>query len=78
MAAYLPLDGELYHPAVFAITGFTLNHQSWFTGVNPPKRFTGTLEPSWLKAPADHKDQIVAAFRSRHGIRAGLTDFSRR
>ncbi len=59
----------------FAVTGLTLNHQSLFTGIASPKRFTGALEPSWMKAPDDHKADIVGALRSQHGIKADLTDF---
>ncbi len=59
----------------FAVTGLTLNHQSAFTSVAPPKRFTGLMDASWMKAPQDHKAEIVGAVRSRHVIKAGLTDF---
>ena len=59
----------------FAVTGFTLNHQSLFTSVAKPKRFTGSLDASWMKAPEAHKAEIVAVFRSRHGIKADLSDF---
>ncbi len=59
----------------FAVTGFTLNHQSLFTSVAPPRRFTGSLDASWMKAPEAHKADIVATFRSRHGIKADLSDF---
>lgn len=59
----------------FAITGLTLNHQSAFTSVAPPKRYTGSLDASWMKTPEAHKADIVKAFRSRHGIKADLSDF---
>jgi hypothetical protein len=59
----------------FAATGLTLNHQSLFTGVPQPKRFAGSLDPAWLKAPAAHKNEIVTTLRSRHGIKADLSDF---
>ncbi len=59
----------------FAVTGLTLNHQSAFTGLTSPTRFTGTLDVSWLKAPEAHKTEIVGAFRARHGIKADLSDF---
>ncbi len=59
----------------FAVTGFTLNHQSAFTSVAPPKRFTGSLDAAWMKAPEAHKSEIVGALRLRHGIKADLSDF---
>lgn len=59
----------------FAVTGLTLNHQSAFTSLAKPKRFTGSLDASWMKAPEAHKNDIVGVFRSRHGIKADLSDF---
>ena len=59
----------------FASTGLTLNHQSAFTSMRPPRRFTGSLNILWMKAPEAHKAEIVGALRSRHGIRADLSDF---
>jgi uncharacterized protein len=59
----------------FAVTGLTLNHQSAFTSIARPKRFTGSLDASWMKAPEAHKTEIVSAFRSKHGIKADLSDF---
>lgn len=59
----------------FALTGITLNHQAAFTGEVKPHRFTGTLNMNWMSAPASKKDDIVAAFRHRHGVKADLSDF---
>jgi hypothetical protein len=59
----------------FALTGITLNHQASFTGAAKNRRFTGTLDQAWMKAPDAKKDDIIAAFRSRHGIKADLSDF---
>lgn len=59
----------------FALTGITLNHQSAFTGEIKPHRFTGTLDASWMKSPGSQKDDIVTALRSRHDVRAALSDF---
>jgi len=59
----------------FAITGITLNHQSAFTGLRAPKRFTGSLDAVWMKAPESRETEIVGALRSRHGIKAALSDF---
>jgi hypothetical protein len=59
----------------FAVTGLTLNHQSALTGVPAPKRFTGTLQSSWMSAPEAHKTEIINSFRTRLSSRAGLSDF---
>jgi len=59
----------------FAATGLTLNHQSWFTAIAKPNHFAGSLDASWLKAPDAHKNEIIAVFRSKHGIKADLSDF---
>lgn len=59
----------------FAVTGITLNHQSAFTGEVKPQRYTGTLDLAWMKAPDAKKDDIVAAFRARHRVKASLSDF---
>jgi hypothetical protein len=59
----------------FALTGITLNHQASFSNDVKPQRFTGTLDTAWMKTPDAKKDAIVAAFRSRHHVRAALSDF---
>ncbi len=59
----------------FAITGITLNHQSAFTSLTAPKRFTGSLDAVWMKAPESRETEIVGGLRSRHGIKAALSDF---
>jgi hypothetical protein len=59
----------------FAVTGITLNHQAAFTGEVKPHRYTGTFDPSWMKTPDARKDDIIAALRSRHHVRAALSDF---
>jgi uncharacterized protein len=59
----------------FAVTGLTLNHQSAFTSMARPTRFTGSLDPSWMKAPEAHRSEIAAVFRSKHDIKADLSDF---
>lgn len=59
----------------FALTGITLNHQSAFTGEVKPHRYTGMLDAAWMKAPDSKKADIVAALRSRHGVKADLSDF---
>ena len=59
----------------FALTGITLNHQAALTGEAKPQRFTGSFDMSWMQAPDAKKDDIVAALRSRHGVKADLSDF---
>jgi hypothetical protein len=59
----------------FALTGITLNHQAAFTSDVKPHRFTGKLDSSWMRAPEAKEQDIVAALRSRHGVRAALSDF---
>lgn len=59
----------------FAVTGITLNHQAAFTGEAKTKRFTGIFNADWMRAPDAHKDDMVAALRSGHHIRAALSDF---
>jgi hypothetical protein len=59
----------------FAVTGLTLNHQDAFTGVAKPTRFTGTLNPAWMKAPDTNKAAIADFFRSKHSIRASMVEF---
>jgi len=62
----------------FALTGITLNHQAALTGETKPHRYTGTLDTQWLKAPQNpdaKKNDIIAALRSRHGVKADLSDF---
>ena len=59
----------------FALTGITLNHQAAFSNDAKPTRFTGTLDTAWMKTPDAKKDAIVAEFRSRHHVKADLSDF---
>jgi hypothetical protein len=62
----------------FAVTGITLNHQSVLNGEPKASRFTGRLDPSWVKPPPGReiaRDEIVAALRHAHHIKAALKDF---
>lgn len=59
----------------FAATGITLNHQTAFTGEAKPHRYAGSLDSSWLKSPDLHKADMVNVFRSRHHVKAALSDF---
>jgi len=61
----------------FAVTGLTLNHQSWFNGEPQARRFTGTLDLALVNPPAGRdvaRLQIVEALRKAHGIKASLKD----
>lgn len=59
----------------FALTGITLNHQDALTGAPKTKRFTGTVDAAWMKKPESFQSDIVGVLRSRHGVKANLTDF---
>jgi hypothetical protein len=59
----------------FAVTGITLNHQSAFNGEAKTKRFAGSFEAAWMQSPDTHKNDMVEALRSRHHIRAALSDY---
>jgi hypothetical protein len=62
----------------FAVTGITLNHQSWLNGEPKASRFTGTLDLAWLNPPQGKEvaqPEIVAALRKAHGIKAAVKDF---
>jgi len=37
--------------------------------------FTGSFDAAWMKAPEAQKTQIVSALRTRHGVKAALSDF---
>jgi hypothetical protein len=59
----------------FAVTGITLNHQAAFTGEAKTQRYAGSFDAAWMRGPDAHKDEMIAALRSRHHIRAALSDF---
>jgi hypothetical protein len=59
----------------FAITGLTLNHQAAFTGQARTKRFVGSFDAAWMHSPDAHKGDMIDALRSRHHIRAALSDY---
>ena len=61
----------------FAVTGLTLNHQSWFNGEPQARRFTGTLDLALVNPPTGGdvgRREIVEALRKAHGIKASLKD----
>ncbi len=57
----------------FAVTGITLNHQSWFDGAARTVQARGKVEQKWLKDVA--KLEIVEYLRSTHGVKSALSDF---
>jgi hypothetical protein len=59
----------------FAVTGITLNHQAALTGQGRTTRFAGLFDAAWMRSPDAHKDDLISAIRSRHHIRAALSDF---
>lgn len=60
----------------FAVTGITLNHQSVLNGEPKASRFTGKLDVSWVSPGREvARDDIVAALRRAHHIKAALKDF---
>ncbi|HVV47836.1 MAG TPA: PepSY-associated TM helix domain-containing protein, partial [Bryobacteraceae bacterium] len=59
----------------FAVTGITLNHQTALTGQGKTRRFAGSFDAAWMRSPGSHKDDLISAIRSRHHIRAALSDF---
>ena len=59
----------------FAVTGLTLNHQAALTGAPKPQLYKGTIDASLLKSPDSSKDAIEQLFRSRHGIKAEMSDY---
>jgi hypothetical protein len=57
----------------FAVTGLTLNHAEALSGKQKSTRYSGSLERSWLQAPA--KLEIVEYLRAHHGIKGALSEF---
>jgi uncharacterized protein len=60
----------------FAATGFTLNHQDWFTRQKTTQT-RGTLDPRWLNGPDQQIDRlrIVEYVRAKNGIQGAVDDF---
>lgn len=58
----------------FAVTGLTLNHQSWFEGQERTTEFRGTVDRKWLAGDVS-KLEIVEYLRQKHRITGALHDF---
>jgi hypothetical protein len=58
----------------FAATGFTLNHQDWFTAQQKTVQSRGALNPQWLKGGVD-KLQVVEYLRRKDGVHGAIDDF---
>jgi uncharacterized protein len=62
----------------FAATGFTLNHADWFGNKPQIKKYTGTMNPKWVKTKdtsAVPKLDIVEFLRKTNGIKGSVSDF---
>jgi uncharacterized protein len=62
----------------FAVTGFTLNHQEWFSSQQRTNQYKGNLDPKWMKtanAEGVAKLEIVEHLRRVHHITGALSDF---
>jgi hypothetical protein len=61
----------------FAATGFTLNHQDWFTQQQRTIQTRGTLDPRWMNGPDQQIDKlrIVEHLRAADRIQGALDDF---
>ncbi len=58
----------------FAATGFTLNHQDWFTAQQRTVQTRGSLDAQWLKGGVD-KLQVVEYLRRKDGVHGAVDDF---
>ncbi len=58
----------------FAATGFTLNHQDWFTTQQKTVQSRGSLDPRWLQGNVD-KLQVVEYLRGKRGLHGAVDDF---
>ena len=58
----------------FAATGFTLNHQDWFTRQQKTVQSHGALDSRWVKGTVD-KLQVVEFLRRKEGLHGAVDDF---
>ncbi len=58
----------------FAATGFTLNHQDWFTGQTRTVQSQGALDSRWVKGDVNKLD-VVEFLRRKEGLHGALDDF---
>jgi hypothetical protein len=58
----------------FAATGFTLNHQDWFTAQQKTVQSRGALDRGWVQGSVD-KLAVVEYLRRKDGIHGAVDDF---
>ena len=58
----------------FAATGFTLNHQDWFTKQQKTVQSHGALDSHWVKGNVE-KLQVVEFLRRKDGLHGAVDDF---
>ena len=58
----------------FAATGFTLNHQNWFTKQQKTVQSHGALDSQWVKGSVE-KLQVVEFLRRKEGLHGAVDDF---
>jgi hypothetical protein len=58
----------------FAATGFTLNHQDWFTRQQKTVQSHGALDSRWVAGSVDRL-QVVEFLRRKDGLRGAVDDF---
>jgi hypothetical protein len=58
----------------FAATGFTVNHQDWFTKQQRTVQSHGALDSRWVKANVERL-QVVEFLRRKEGLHGALDDF---
>lgn len=62
----------------FALTGMTLNHPEWISGMQKTKRVSGKIDPAQIQAgdsTTAARDYVVQMIRSNHKIKARLSYF---
>ena len=59
----------------FAVTGLTLNHQEWFSGMARTQMLKGKVDPKWLSGKDVAKLEIVEYLRKTHGLTSAMSDF---
>ena len=58
----------------FAATGFTLNHQDWFTRQQKTVQSLGALDARWVNGNVNRL-QVVEFLRRKEGLHGALDDF---
>lgn len=58
----------------FAATGFTLNHQDWFTRQQHTVQSRGVLDSRWMTGNVD-RFEVVEFLRRKEGLHGAVDDF---